>query len=317
MRVLLSMAVALSLVFSSPMAFSAQKKKAAPKAAPKKAAPKEAPVEQPKEPEVAPAPEPAPEPAASQPAQSAEEPKKDDPFNVPEKPKEEAPAAQVVAPQGYPIAEINRPLALPKMMMEPVGDFRLDFVSLGGQSSNGFSLDLGVAMGIVDNVEAGIKILPLTLSPDAKMGDIPLYGLYELNPMVDGKLRLAGRLTMVLPADTVFQMVADLPVKFKFADMFAGLAGIGMGFSENAFLFNLDFGALVQPIEPLAIMMKMGLHVMSASGGSATAVPLSFIGQYTLMGDLDAFVNFGFPDLNGWKADVIQLIFGAAYRFQL
>jgi len=40
---------------------------------------------------------------------------------------------------------------------------------------------------------------------------------------------------------------------------------------------------------------------------------MKFRGQYTLIGDLDVFVEFGFPNLDR-GADWVQLLFGAAYR---
>ena len=253
----------------------------------------------------------------------------DDPWSVPDaaekadedKKAEEAAEAEpeIVAPTGYPTAEIDRPLALPKMTLEPLGEFNLTRMSFGNQDTNVISLRFGAGLGIIDNLEAGL-LFPLVLSPDMDVGDMPLYGLYEVGPFMDGSLRVAGRLTLNLPLATDFSLIADAPVKFKFHDMFAAIGGVGLGMSfpkdNTTFWLNLDFGALVQPTEALAFEIRFGVHAGLAEH-SGTLLPLYFKGQYTLMGDLDVYAQFGFYDLNNFGADWIQFTLGAAYRLGL
>jgi hypothetical protein len=250
-----------------------------------------------------------------------------DPWSVPEaaeKAEEEEAAAEeepeIVAPTGYPTAEIDRPLALPKMTLEPLGEFNLTRMSIGNDDTNVIALHIGTGFGIIDNLEAGL-LFPLVLSPDMDVGDMPLYGLYELGPFMDGQLRAAGRLTLHIPIQSeVFYFLADAPVKFKFHDMFAAIGGVGLGMSfiENntTFWLNLDIGALVQPMEALAFEIRFGVHAGLAEHGG-TLIPLYFKGQYTLMGDLDVYAQFGFWDLNNFGADWIQFTIGAAYRLGL
>jgi hypothetical protein len=247
-----------------------------------------------------------------------------DPWSVPDaaekadedKKAEEAAAAEpeIVAPTGYPTAEIDRPLALPPMTLEPRGMFDLMRI----MDTNVISLQLGAGFGIIDNVEAGL-LFPLVLSPDMDVGDMPIYGLYELGPFMDGQLRAAGRLTLIMPLATDFGLLLDAPVKFKFHDMFAAIGGVGLGLrfaNDTIFLLNFDVGALVQAMEALAFELRFGIHLWMADA-SQTLIPLYFRAQYTLMGDLDVFAEFGFADLKEAGADWIQFTIGAAYRLGL
>ena len=223
---------------------------------------------------------------------------------------------EIVSPTGYPTAEIDRPLALPKMTLEPLGEFDLNRIA----DTNVISLKLGAGFGIIDNLEAGL-LFPLVLSPDMDVGIMPIYGLYEIGPFMDGQLRTAGRLTFYIPIPehSDFGLLLDAPVKFKFHDMFAAIGGVGLGMTfadDTVFLLNFDLGALVQAMEALAFELRFGIHLHIADN-TATLIPLYFRGQYTLMGDLDAYVEFGFADLKEAGADWIQFTIGAAYRLGL
>jgi hypothetical protein len=244
-----------------------------------------------------------------------------DPWSVPEaaeKAEEDEKAAEeepeIVTPTGYPTAEIDRPLALLPMTLEPFGEFDLMRIA----DTNIISLQLGTGFGIIDNLEAGLRF-PLVLSPDMDVGDMPIYGLYELGPFMDGQLRTAGRLTLIMPLATDFGLLLDAPVKFKFHDMFAAIGGVGLGMTfadDTIFWLNFDFGALVQAMEALAFELRFGIH-LGIADNTATLIPLYFRGQYTLMGDLDVFAQFGFFDLKEAGADWIQFTVGAAYRLGL
>jgi len=248
-----------------------------------------------------------------------------DPWSVPEggekkeegeKTEGEEAKPEIVAPTGYPTAEIDRPLALPKMTLEPLGMFDLSRFA----DTNVISLKLGAGFGIIDNLEAGL-LFPLVLSPDMDVGIMPIYGLYELGPFMDGQLRTAGRLTFYIPIPehSDFGLLLDAPVKFKFHDMFAAIGGVGLGLTfadDTVFMLNFDLGALVQAMEALAFELRFGIHLAIADN-TATLIPLYFRGQYTLMGDLDVFAEFGFGDLKEAGADWIQFTVGAAYRLGL
>lgn len=244
----------------------------------------------------------------------------------------EQPIEQPVEPlidlssQAYPIAEIDRPLTLPEMILEPRGEMDIDILgdTLGDQ--NWVSLRAGAGLGIIDNVEAGMSV-PLSMAPKGKLGDLQMYGMYELETLLEGKLHSAGRLTMTIPlskthphwAGMGFMMLADAPIKFRLHEKFAAIGGLGMGFmttrndGPSYFLLNADFGALVQPTEQLAVSLQMGIHGYIGDNGDVL-VPLSLRGQYTLMGNLDFFMDLGFIDLNNASGDWVQVLFGASFR---
>ncbi|HUU04202.1 MAG TPA: hypothetical protein VM425_22385 [Myxococcota bacterium] len=253
-----------------------------------------------------------------------------DPWETPKateeaEPQPEETTPEVVVPRGYPVSEIDRPLALPRMTLEPRLNFDIDFFNKG---DNWFSTVLGTGFGVIDNLEAGID-LTLSFAPHVYAG-MRLYGLYEFDRFLDGKLLAAGRLQLYIPFSKKFfaywggsavTMLADAPVKFKLSDIFAVIGDLGLGFlighdpSPNYFLLKVDAGLLVQPIEPLAISLEFGVLAYLGEDSDA-AVPMTIKGQYTMVGDLDVFVDFTFADLTH-GADRVQLMFGAAYRLGL
>ena len=243
-----------------------------------------------------------------------------------EQSQEQAGAPEVVLPGTYPTAEIDRPLALPPMTLEPRLDLVVDFFTPSGLD-NFFSMRLGAGMGIVDDIEAGLT-LALSFAPKVYAG-MEAYGLYEFSRLWDNRLAWAGRLRLFsafsknyLPfhGATSFTLLADAPAKLKLHDMFAVLAAVGMGASINAdrpdyFLLYLDLGVLVQPLEALALTWRLQVWGNVGSKSDA-ALPMLIGAQYTLVGDLDVFVHFGFMDLTE-GADWLQLLFGACYRIGL
>ena len=261
-----------------------------------------------------------------------------DPWSVPEtgekteegeKTEGEETTPEIVAPTGYPTAEIDRPLALPPMTLEPFLKMHFDIVD----PDNWIGLRMGTGFGIVDNIEAGIEF-PLSFSPEFRAGDLQLYGLYDLGKMLSDALFVAGRLTAIIPMSdlhlnewfgSAFAILVDAPVKFKFHDMFAAIGGLGLGYrvgrdmgayeAPNFFLLFVDVGVLVQPIEELAVSLLFGVHTFIGDDSDA-AYPMKFRGQYSLMGDLDLFLELGFMNLEH-AGDWVQLLFGATYRLGL
>lgn len=243
------------------------------------------------------------------------------------------PAPVPIVPQvtriGYPLSEVDRPLALPRLMLRPEADFGFVFFRVK-DTSTFFGIDLAASMGVMDHLEVGfglentpmselhINRFPLSYTPNAHVGDLPLYGLYEWGNFLDGKIRTAGRLTVNIPLDSHFWMVVDAPTKFKLHNMVALYGDLGMGFQAgdnvSAFIFNIDFGPIVQVIEPLALRLNFGFHIFARSGDTYTFIPIMLRAQYTILGNLDLFADTGFPDVH--RGDWYQLIFGACYRFQ-
>jgi hypothetical protein len=252
-----------------------------------------------------------------------------DPWDAPEVLKEpESDAAaqpEIVTPDAYPTAEIDRPFALPPLVLEPRAQVIFDFVNIR-RMDNQFAIGLGAGFGIIEDLEAGIAI-PMSVAPRVRLGDLHIYGLYDVGWAIGQAIQLAGRLNFIIPIphdtrysywDGVdFALLLDTPFKFKIIDMLAVIADLGIGWGlfdpgDDAFLLFFDAGVLFQAMEALAIEFTCGAHVFA--GKDYTAVPMHLKGQYTLIGDLDLFVDFSFRDLNKLNADWFQVLFGAAFR---
>lgn len=236
---------------------------------------------------------------------------------------EEAPAEpEVVIPSGYPVAEIDRPLTLPRMTLEPRLSFTVDIID----PDNWVGIRLGSGFGVIDDLEIGLEF-PLSFSPEFYAGDFRLYGMYELGPFMSSKLFTALKLQMIIPFSdhylfwgmVNFGIMVDGMVKYKLHEMFALIADLGMGIliteDPTYFWLMLEAGVLVQPIEPLALSMTFGAGGLLGDNNEEI-IPLKFRGQYTIVGDLDVFMEVAFVDLSE-GADWVQLLFGAAYRIGL
>lgn len=232
------------------------------------------------------------------------------------------PAGQVVVPDGYPEAEIDRPFALAPLVLEPRLDFILDFINIRGVD-NQFALRFGVGFGIVEDLEAGAAF-PLMFSPRTRAGDLQIYGLYDLSSLLKDVVTLAGRLQFIIPLSDRysyyggdFLMLLDVPVKYKIIDMLAVTGALGLGFGlypgDDAFLLFFDLGVLFQPLSALAIEWTIGAHLFA--GRDVELVPMHLKGQYTIVGDLDIWIDLAFLDLNDLGADWFQFLVGAAFRF--
>ncbi len=259
------------------------------------------------------------------------EPKKDalsDPWTAPKVPEQDEPVeskATFVSPDHYPESEIDRPLVLLPMVIEPRLDMILDFISIKSMD-NQFLTRMGAGFGIVDNLEAGMSV-PLMFTPKVRVGDLEMYGMYDLTWLLNDVVDLAGRMKFVIPLSNTasywpnadFAMLVDAPAKYKIIDMLAAIADLGMGFAlypgDDAFLFFLDAGVLFQPLGPLSAQWTIGVHMFA--GQNNTTVPMRLRVQYTLIGDLDLWADMSFVDLNNLGADWFQLLFGAAFRIGL
>ena len=258
----------------------------------------------------------------AKPAQEQPQAQAPTPAEAPKSASPASPASQVVSPAGYPISEIDRPLVLPSLVLEPMVGLLTDFLP----GPNWVGVPMGVALGVMDNMEFGLQ-LPWAFAPSWKFGTMDVYGAYEMPPMLDKRLRLAGKLDVFVPLShsypsahggSDFSLLLSGLAKLKVHDMVAPVGGIGLGFAVNPgyFLLNLDLGLMVQPIEPLSISFLLGVHNYLGDN-SHTAAPLYLRGQYVLMGELDLYVEFGFVDLSDSGADWVQLLVGAAFRFEL
>ncbi|HOX42006.1 MAG TPA: hypothetical protein PK668_00325 [Myxococcota bacterium] len=239
----------------------------------------------------------------------------------------------VVPPDAYPKAEIDRPLALLPLVLEPRFWFIFDGhlgEPDGGNEDNWVALKLGAGFGIIDNLEAGISF-PLGLSPSVRGGDFQIYGIYELSDLlgVDG-MRLGVDLDMNIRTSKSynylwgrkFGMNIGTPFKYKFHEMVGMTAKLNLGFAVNDpsfFLLGLEVGGMIQPIDWVVIELLFGLDGWIGDH-SALYLPLTLRSAFTPIPELDIFVELGFPDLNydkdgHYQGFWMQIMGGVAYRF--
>jgi hypothetical protein len=228
---------------------------------------------------------------------------------------EATPEPQVVTPQNYPLAEIDRPFALPLNMFEMRGQMNLRFNRF---ASNLSGLEAGGGYGVVRNVEAGAN-LSMGLSPDVKMMLFRAYGLYDLSSVINSpQLFAAGRLSLDVALSQMtthdFSVLLDAPVLYKINNQFAltGGVGLGLGLSESSVLIRFDYGVMYQVQSRFVLELASGVY--SNPGLHDTDIPLFAQAQYTMLGDLDLFVKMGFPDLKDAKTDVFAVFLGACFR---
>jgi hypothetical protein len=256
-----------------------------------------------------------------------------DPWKAPAASKAEAQPASnsiVVAPDPYPKAELNRPLVLRPLVLEPRLWFFFDAYTKN--IDNYVGMGLGAGFGIIDNLEAGISF-PVSFAPKFRPGEFGIYGAYELSSLlgVDG-LFLGARLDMLIQTSQTytylcgadFGMLISTPFKYKFHDMVGMTAKLDIGFAARKpsyFLLGFEVGGMFQPIDWVVIELLFGLDGWMGDF-SFLRIPLTLRSAFTPIADLDLFVEFGMPDLNfknhqGISGDAfwIQIIVGAAYRF--
>lgn len=105
-------------------------------------------------------------------------------------------AAPAASGGRYPVKYAARPLTLSAMTLRAEGDILFPkFVDFG------VGLGVGAAFGVTNELEVGVTILPLTLSPDAGFGDIPLYGRFTF---LKGNFELGAQLGLTIPTSTDF-----------------------------------------------------------------------------------------------------------------
>lgn len=128
-------------------------------------------------------------------------------------------AAPVTGGSRYAVKYAARPLTLSAKTLRVEGDILFPkFVDFG------VALRVGAAFGITDELEVGATVLPLTLSPNAGYGDIPLYARFAF---LKGNFELGAQLGLIIPTSTDFGLTPGL---------------VGALHSGNG---RLDFGVLL------------------------------------------------------------------------
>jgi hypothetical protein len=181
-------------------------------------------------------------------------------------------------------------------------------------------LGMGVALGVVDKLEAGLLLLPFRLSPDFDFADIEAYGRYAF---LEGRYEVAAQLTLNIPTDTEFGFGLGLPTLFEIGDSVRVDTG-----AELEILFfddtqvNIDVPAAFSVViaEIAFIGARTGLFVQDFDEWD---VNLGVQGGVTLMKRFDLTASFNWPYLLTTRGDdvlnldVFRLIFGGTLYFDI
>jgi hypothetical protein len=190
----------------------------------------------------------------------------------------------------------------------------LDF---GGAVSPIENLELGVSTELTGNIPApgGISLISIVMSPSASYGDIPIYARYQF--LESGSAFLAVDFTLVLPANTDFQMIAALPLRVIEMFGFVTLEGkFAVGYrngdkyaayitnpSNNTAEFSYVGGASINITDNGYIEIGGGVALVNVGGGdgakNVVEIPFYLSGGYTYEGNVlvDIFGQFGFEPL--------------------
>ncbi|MBW2258544.1 MAG: hypothetical protein JRI25_28690 [Deltaproteobacteria bacterium] len=210
------------------------------------------------------------------------------------------------ASMGLPLPYSERPLTLTEGTIR--GDaaftimrFSVSVPGVGTLSETAVGLALGGGYGIMDDLEVGASVIPLTLSPDVTYGDPTIYGIYRF---LADTAEIGGSLALTVPIDGDFVATPGLPVLLHLGDTMRLDTGVFLPFQfADRFIASLNLPAT------FSYNVTPNLFVGGASGilipdfnFDFLTLPLSVHGGYTLEGQgggplADFALSFGFPAL--------------------
>lgn len=235
-----------------------------------------------------------------------------------------------------PIAYTHRSMTLPS------GTLRIDvgpadramlqrggFMVMGTPGDTGIGLSAGAAFGVIDGLEVGAMVLPLSLSPEADYLNPSVYGRFRI---LDGNFQLGAQVRATVPVQDGSNFGLDLGVPIKI--MLGNGAHLNTGIEFQIQFADPDaiFGINI-PLE-LAFNITESIFAGVSTGlwqpnldVSTTFIPLNLFAGYTMsLGTgmvLDATVDFGFPSFlvtsgpDTVVTDFWQLTFGGVVRMDL
>jgi hypothetical protein len=209
------------------------------------------------------------------------------------------------AQQRYANAYVDRPLTLAEGVLSPYASLGLAHQTPGTGAGESLSLVGDVAMdyGIVDWLEVGADLAPVSLWPSAAYFDPSLRATARF---LSGGIEMGFRVTGWIPVRSgeSFALGLGLPVRIH-------LMGYGRLDLTPTFLFDFGDPIVARFSVPAALAFNLGQYVfVGASSGvsfrldrpdSSLAVPLGFFAGGTAMGESGPIVDvrggFGWPSL--------------------
>lgn len=189
----------------------------------------------------------------------------------------------------------------------------------------GVYLGSGAAYGFTEEIEAGIVLLPLFMTPSFSYGDIDLYGRYLLH--TTEKVQIALQANMWLPINSDFGLGVGAPLRWQLDERWRADTGLQLRFSfGGSTVVGVDapFAVNYQASDKVFVGGRSGISWGSLSDAAYLSFPLGIQGGYHLqsgVADLTAWFlwpNFLAPAApSAFNADVFQIGMGATFWFDL
>lgn len=245
-----------------------------------------------------------------------------------------APRGEAVEDERLPVAEAERPMTLPKMILGAELDFDVPHISFGGfgKPTTYANLSLGGSFGVTDDLTVRAQVLPLQLTGPAGTGfhygqdsayfggiDNPGPGIgatyrfaksetYEVGVSLDVNLITVQTVTGAvitpgIPVRLHFQKKVriDTGAFLTFTRATESVPG-GPSLSANGTGLSIPVSALYDITEPIHVGVATGFGIADLSDiGNNTYIPLGIFAGYAVKGahgpvlDIDPF--FTFPTL--------------------
>jgi hypothetical protein len=211
------------------------------------------------------------------------------------------------AASAMPVPMAQRGLTL------PAGTVRIDanFDLFDLTNDFGAALSAGGAVGIIENLDAGMLLLPIVFAPEGGFGDIRMFGKYRF--WNGDTVEVAGRLELVLPSDstnlstTDFSLSFGAPVRIHLGDTMRIDTGV-------EFSLALLRGPTGDTIFGIAGPQGFPLKRHALSDRSVAGVPLMFTINVTDAVYLGARTGVGIADFgNADDTTFIPLGFSGGY----
>lgn len=185
------------------------------------------------------------------------------------------------------------------------------------------ALGLGASVGIIENLEAGMLLVPLALSPATDFGNMGFYARYRF---MAGSFELGGQVALTIPTQGGFGLSLGLPALIRLSDTMRLDTGVvvnltldpgtavGLGVPvllafqiSDPFWFGLRTGVNFGNFDAFGdtINVPLGVAAGYAVAMNGTASLLDITGEFTWTG----FINTANPDTI--QPDVFAIILGA------
>ncbi|UCF47729.1 MAG: hypothetical protein JSU89_11220 [Myxococcales bacterium] len=248
------------------------------------------------------------------------------------------------ASEFYDIRYANRDLTMPRGMMRGTFDTvvgRRTDAAVFGPSGTISTMNFGVAITLARDFEIGFSryrmgsfpgialfptfgfggegLITFSMSPEAKFGDIPLYGRFQV---LDREVvKMAFDAVFRIPSRTNFGFLGGIPLRFIIQEQFAFDTGLEFVVDDipqgpSAWSLNLPFKFVANATDQFFLELLSGMTFFDLGksinvrtsgliGGPFYFIPLGLSAGYTVEGGttmMDVFVNFRFPTFYGFTA---------------